>query len=150
MNNRYLPSDLKKDVVRYNRYLAESGTSWFFVMQGRNGYQAIDIHYVTETGRTVCQTMLVGGSSRECLNRIMSEYSAIYGELKHGLKHTRAMAKTVLSRDIDFNDDFHLLNFENTDHLNKWARLTNYRKPKNANGSLGRYFFQHLAKKVKV
>lgn len=43
---------------------------------------------------------------------------------------------------VDFDTDYHAQNFG--DYLSELARGAGYRKPKNANGSTGRYFFQLL------
>ncbi len=51
------------------------------------------------------------------------------------------MAKKV---GVNFNKDYHAQSKGN--ELHDLARLAGYRKPKNANGSTGRYFFYHLDK----
>lgn len=45
---------------------------------------------------------------------------------------------------IDFAADFHTLSSGQADALHEKAREVGYRKPANANGSLGRYFFAYL------
>lgn len=45
---------------------------------------------------------------------------------------------------VDFNKDFYEQSFGN--ELAAIAKLAGYKKPANANGSTGRYFFEHLAK----
>ena len=147
---RYTIKDLRQAISRYNRFLCESGTNWFFVESGRNGYQAVDLYYVNEFGKSICQRMLVGGTSRECQTDTFQEYNRLYGTLNHSTKPTRAMAKTVLAREIDFTKDFYKQSFDNVDLLVLWAKITKYRKPKNANGSTARYFFHHLINKVSV
>lgn len=42
--------------------------------------------------------------------------------------------------------DFHALSSAQVDRLVHWAKAYGYRKPKNANGSTARYFFQLLAR----
>ena len=39
---------------------------------------------------------------------------------------------------------------EISDFLVKLAKASKYRKPRNANGSLARYFYEHLNKRVKI
>lgn len=51
------------------------------------------------------------------------------------------------NRGIDFSADFHTLSFSDAELLAEWAKRTKYRKPKNANGSTGRYFFEHLKRR---
>ena len=145
---RYTIVDLRQAISRYNRFLCESGTNWFFVESGRNGYQAVDVYYVNELGKSICQRMLVGGTSRECQTDTFREFNSLHSMLNHTTKPTRAMAKAVLTREIDFSSDYHALNSDNVQCLIMWAKLTKYRKPKNANGSTSRYFFNHLTNKV--
>ena len=147
---RYTIKDLRQAITRYNGFLCGSGSNWFFVESGRNGYQAVDLHYINESGRDVCQRMLIGGSSRECQLETFQEYNRIHGTLNHTTKPTRVMAKIVLAREIDFSKDFYQQSFDNVDLLVLWAKITRYRKPQNANGSTARYFFQHLVNKVSV
>lgn len=45
---------------------------------------------------------------------------------------------------VDFNKDFHAQSFGN--ELAALAKLVGYRKPSNASGSTGRYFFYYLKK----
>jgi len=147
---RYTIVDLRQAIKRYNRFLCGSSSNWFFVESGRNGYQAVDLHYVNELGKSICQRMLVGGTSRECHLETFQEYNRLHSTFNHTTKPTRAMSKTVLAREIDFSSDYHELNSDNVQCLIKWSKLTNYRKPKNANGSTARYFFHHLVNKVSV
>lgn len=45
---------------------------------------------------------------------------------------------------VDFNKSFHEQSFGN--ELSAIAKLAGYKKPANANGSTGRYFFEYLSK----
>lgn len=45
---------------------------------------------------------------------------------------------------VDFENDYHAQSFGN--ELSDLAKEVGYRKPKNANGSTGRYFFEYLRK----
>lgn len=47
---------------------------------------------------------------------------------------------------IDFDQDFHKYSFRFGTELTEAAKECGYRQPKNANGSLARYFFYHLQK----
>ena len=147
---RYTIKDLRQAITRYNGFLCGGGSNWFFVESGRNGYQAVDLHYINESGRDICQRLVIGGSSRECQIGTFQEYNHLYGTLNHTTKPTRVMAKIVLAREIDFSSDFHKLKPDHVSDLTIWAKVTKYRKPKNANGSTARYFFQHLVNKVSV
>jgi hypothetical protein len=147
---RYTITNLRQAVTRYNGFLCGSGSNWFFVESGRNGYQAVDLHYIDESGRTICQRMLVGGTSRECQLETFQEYNRLHATLNHTTKPTRIMAKTILAREIDFSSDFHTLKSDHVNDIAIWAKVTKYRKPRNANGSLARYFFNHLSNKVSV
>jgi len=45
---------------------------------------------------------------------------------------------------VNFNKDFHAQSYGT--ELSQLAKMSGYRKPKSASGSLGRYFFDHLNK----
>ena len=45
---------------------------------------------------------------------------------------------------IDFRADYHSLRSSQVSDLMSICKLTGYRKPKNASGSTGRYFFNYL------
>jgi len=61
------------------------------------------------------------------------------GKKKISKHEAYKMAKKV---GVDFNKDFHAQSYGA--ELAALAKLAGYRKPKNANGSTGRYFFAHL------
>ena len=49
---------------------------------------------------------------------------------------------------IDFTKDYHAsVSFSQASELHEMARRVGYKKPKNANGSLGLYFFNYLNRK---
>lgn len=50
----------------------------------------------------------------------------------------------ALEAGVDFDKDFHAQPFGN--ELAELAKEVGYRKPKSANGSTGRYFFNYLLK----
>ena len=47
---------------------------------------------------------------------------------------------------MDFNQDFHKYSMRFGTELTEAAKECGYRQPKNANGSLARYFFYYLCK----
>jgi hypothetical protein len=57
--------------------------------------------------------------------------------------------KMVEGNEIDLTADFHTLSTDEVDVIVAQAKAHGYRKPKNANGSTGRYFFQ-LLKRLKA
>lgn len=62
-------------------------------------------------------------------------------------KMTKKEAKQVaLKMGIDFASDYHVLSSSQANELADLATKVGYRKPKNANGSTSRYFFNHLKK----
>lgn len=61
------------------------------------------------------------------------------------MKIDSVTASDILSRvGADRDTDFHTLPSRQVDRLLEFADLYKYRKPKNANGSRGRYFFAYL------
>jgi hypothetical protein len=62
---------------------------------------------------------------------------------------TRFDAIDALNRcNVPVGTDFHTLSSSQVDALLTEADFFRYRKPKNANGSRGRYFHAHLQRKV--
>lgn len=62
-------------------------------------------------------------------------------------KMSKAEAKRSLEKlGMDFKKDFHIYSFRFATELTEYAKKTGYRQPKNANGSLARCFFYHIAK----
>ncbi len=60
-------------------------------------------------------------------------------------KITRLEAKRLaVKAGVDFSMNFHALRPSQVDTLLTINKLVGYRKPKNANGSTGRYFFYYL------
>lgn len=53
---------------------------------------------------------------------------------------------TLCARGVSFTEDFHVLSSFKVELLVEAAKVCKYRKPANANGSLARCFFYHLAK----
>lgn len=153
MTNRITVTDLRNAVEIHNEFMASSGSNYYFTASGRNGYQAVDLHYFDATGRQRCLRNVGLGTSRECTGYLRQESHNLRGEIfghHAGGKLGRAMAKAVLARHINFSADFHMLPSWKVSALVTWAKLTKYRKPKNASGSTARYFFYHLANRVTV
>lgn len=61
------------------------------------------------------------------------------------MKYKPSEALVILNR-LNANADFHTLSSSVVDELLKEADKIGYRKPKNANGSRGRYFHAYLVK----
>jgi len=60
-------------------------------------------------------------------------------------KIAKEYARNLLrSKGISFKADYDTLHISDVDRLLEVADLMRYRKPKNANGSRGRYFFAYL------
>ena len=70
--------------------------------------------------------------------------------LKFDIMKITNQKKEIIARfekmGIDFNQDFHKYSFRFGTELTEAAKECGYRQPKNANGSLARYFFYHLQK----
>lgn len=148
---RYTIKNLRNDIEQYNPMQILSGSTVYFKEQGRNGYQAVDLYMIRPDGSESCASLLETGTSKECIAKVRE--FVLHNE---GYKYfrnesvTRIQAKALLEKaGIDFSKDFFQLHSSQVEGLVVFAKLTKYRKPKNANGSLGRYFFQHLANKVK-
>lgn len=60
------------------------------------------------------------------------------------MKHYNYALKASTENGINFEQDFHELRSDAVDFLVALAKTYRYRKPKNANGSTGRYFFSLL------
>lgn len=147
---RFTIKDLKISVNGLNLALLHDLKCEFINVQGRNGYQATDRHKIELNGRDSCEQMIGGGTSRE-----VNQYSreAYYQIKEKGEKiTTRQQAKKLMILNgFDLDGDFHQVStHELCDLLCKLAKATKYRKPRNANGSTARYFYQHLAKKIKL
>ena len=148
--SRFTTKDLKENVNHYNQRLIGQGVNYWIVEQGRNGYQATDLYNSRNDGSISCQRMIGGGTSRE-----VSQWSEteMYKLLNNkNVKLTRQQAKRLLTiYGVDFKKDF--FQESSTRHatiLCLYAKLTNYRKPKSANGSTARYFYANLQNKVKI
>lgn len=58
---------------------------------------------------------------------------------------TRSEARDILARcQIPAGTDFHVLRSETVELLLEEADSRGYRKPRNANGSRGRYFYEYV------
>lgn len=64
--------------------------------------------------------------------------------------HAKKAAALALLPGLDLTADFHALGSDTVQRLADTARAVGYRKPKNANGSTARYFFQYLTRQPKT
>jgi hypothetical protein len=143
----YTIKDLRRVVDAANRYQLLSGSPYYYVEQGRYGYQAVDLYRIAEDGREMCNGMISGGTSREVADAVhlskCGHYGYTYPQKADGL--TRAQALTAVRLfGLDIRQDFHALDSDAVDLLVTWAKATRYRKPRNANGSTARYFWTNL------
>lgn len=146
---RYTITDLRADIARYNSYYqAHSGSCYYFRHEGRNGYQASDLMKVEPDGRHSCQSNLECGSSRDCMRAMQRAHFNFHGYTYPYKSLTRNRAFEMLKlAGVDFDQDFRAQCIEYQDLLATWAKLTKYRRPRNASGSTARYFFTHLNRK---
>lgn len=150
MTRRYTKTDLIQDIANYNRYLAESGSNYFYRHMGRYEWQAVDLCYVTEQGERRTLGQIEIGTSRECYQTLAGDWHKYSGKMYTGTKPTRKMAKTVLALQLDFTKCYYSQSLALNESLLVWAKKTKYRKPQAANGSRCRYFYAHLQNRVKV
>jgi hexokinase len=141
--------NLRETVASYTRYQLESGSTHFYMEQGRNGYQVVDLYRIKADGSYSCESMLECGTSRECIAAIQLHHAQkagyIFPQTAGTLTRAQALSAIKLSG-LDLSADFFELDSWDVELLVTWAKLTRYRKPRHANGSLGRYFFAHLQK----
>lgn len=146
----FIITDLRREVKRSNTYQVASGSIYFYIEHARNGYQGIDLYMIDKDGRYSCQSQIGGGTSRECYLSMLADargrHGYIYPYKKSNLTRIQAY-KLLKIGGIDFSLDFHILRSSQCDTLLTWAKLTRYHKPKEANGSRARYFFEHLKRK---
>jgi len=140
--------DLREEVKYQNEVLADSGSNVLFYVKQRNGYVAVDLHFIDETGDNVCHDYVECGSSRKCYNRVGVVTTANLGQCYHGGGISRQMAKARLLDYIDFDKDPALLTPNKLNLLHTWAKLTKYQKPPNCSRGYG--FFLHLKNKVNI
>jgi len=140
---RFTIKDLRETIARYNRYAMLSGSTYYYKEQGRNGYQAVDLYRIEEDGRESRISMLEGGISRECAAAIESHYGYTHPQKPNRLTRDQAL-RAVEIAGADITEPFHAQMWDIVDLLTVWAKRTGYRKPRNANGSTGRYFWEHL------
>lgn len=146
--SRLTINDLKDEVNTRNEYLVYSGSNVFFKAQERCGYKAVDLYFVDESGKEVCQNNIEIGTPRECIDRLYIEAKHHMGKCFHGSALTRKTAKSRLLGHIDFNKDPAQLRQSELELLSTWAKLIKYKKPTNFSKGYG--FFIHLQKRVKL
>lgn len=149
--SRYTIKNLRDEVVQQNSYFLDAGAPLFFKEQGRNGYQAVDLYKVEPDGSCSCLRLAGSGTSREAAIEMFEEFRASMRLFKRGrypIESREQVKKLLVINNINFNSDFHELPSFIVDALVLMAKATKYRKPRGANGSIARYFFNHLANKV--
>jgi len=146
--SRVTIKDLKAEVHYFNEVLVESGSNVLFKAKERNGYKALDLHFIDENGEDVCHDCIEGGSPRQCIARLIIEARNNVGKCYHGSGITRKTAKARLSAHIGFHRDPAQLTQWDLSLLHTWAKITKYQKP--INFSRGYGFFLHLKNKVNL
>lgn len=139
--------DLKARVKAINFLMLASGSNWYFVEQGRNGYQAVDLYSVRSNGSITCEIMVGGGSSREVISYLESSYyDRVNTRSRHQLTR-EAVKRLFMVNGLDFDDDYHKTSFGIKDELITFGKLTNYKCADNGK-SYCHNFFNNLAKKA--
>lgn len=146
--SRYTEKQLQNDLAELTRELIASGSTYTLQWGHRNGYNAVDLVRIDETGREHFNG-LEQGSPRECANaarRFVAGHKG-YTFPQKRTDLTRVQAKVLLQRyGIDFAADFHTLDHYHVDVLTMFGKLAGYRAPATASGSYARYFFSNLVK----
>lgn len=139
---RITENTLKAEAGDLNRRALNNYRVNLIGVQGRNGYKAIDHYFIDANGAFRCQTNIETGTAKECLNAAYR-----FNNDQSEQVRTREQAKAVLILlGVDFEKDFYEVSLHLASALTKLAKMTGYKKPRNANGSLTRYFFEHLSK----
>jgi len=81
----YTIRNLREDIAKVNKWLADDNFSVRFEEQGRNGYQAVDEYSVHPDGsrngsgvnRNICC-----GSSRECMTALYYAYNILVAQAR--------------------------------------------------------------------
>lgn len=149
--SRITAKNLQAVVKSSNRLQMASGSTWFYRSGGRNGHQAVDLCRIKPDGVAGRERVLEIGTPRECIDAMHHHQCAYSGYIfpQTTEQVTREQALTALEiYGIDFADvdGSTYLTVSELEVLATWAKLTRYRKPRNAGGSAGQYFFEHLAK----
>ncbi len=145
---RITKNDLLDEINTRNEYLAYSGSNVLFKQNDRNGYTAVDLYFIDQNGKEVCQCNIAGATPRECIESVYREGHNYMSKIHHGSIITRKTAKSQLLGHIDFNKDPSNLKPYELELLHTWAKLTKYKKPVNFSRGFG--FFIHLQKRVKL
>ena len=142
---RYTAKSLIEDLRSFNKNTAAGLGTVYVLYGGRNGYTATDEYRVDNVGCLVCHGALEAGTPKEAhIGLYKVHQPKVY-------KFTRQQAKAIaVIYGIDFTKDFYQISSSQVGLLVDLAKKSKYRKPKTANGSTGRYFFDHLKNKVKI
>jgi hypothetical protein len=146
----YTITNLKAFLKFANNYAMENKVPYFLNFFPRNGYQAIDLTRIDLDGSLCTLSAYQCGTSKECFFSAENFCENLDGRepLK---KATRHQAKRMLMiAGLNFDLDFFQQRYGHQLLLTEYAKLTKYRRPSNPNGSLARYFFNHLQTKIKL
>lgn len=76
---------LRDTIEQYNDYLYSDGILFQFIDRARNGYQGVDLVAINPDRTRVDTRVLHNvelGTSKECVNKIYQEYSALYRQFE--------------------------------------------------------------------
>lgn len=146
----YTVANLKAFLKFANTYAMESKIPYYLNFFPRNGYQAIDLTRIDLDGSLCCVRDFQCGTSKECFYSAES-FCADFDGREPIKKATRHQSKRMLMiAGINFDLDFFQQRYAQQILLTEYAKLSNYRRPTSANGSLSRYFFKHLQTKIEL
>lgn len=145
--SRYTVKAFKKELAYHNQCLADVGSLIYGDCSERNGMTMLNCLVLTADGELANLSCLGGGSPREAM---AEAYRNLPTQARTPKKLTRQQCKAIMClRGVDFTQDFYQLGLSEARLLGSLARKSGYRQP-HANGSLARYFYEHLLKRVTV
>ncbi len=145
--SRYTQKSYIADLAIMNKNLAERLSFDFVAFGGRYNMTYSDRVLLRENGNLDNFGAVECGTPREALQGA----DRVYYQAKENKTVTREQAKQLaFIYGINFDKDFYQLDRFDVEFLVKLAKASKYRKPKAANGSLARYFYNHLEKRVKT
>lgn len=147
IKKRITQADLKREVKGLNRKLVESGSNVFFNVASRCGLTVLELRFMDDIGRERKQTDLACSSAIVCLGVLHDVFVDNFGRIHHGSKITRKTAKALLAKHIRLDSEPGDLNTWGIELLEKWAKLTDYKKP-GPKKSMYIAFLRHLENKV--
>jgi len=145
--NRYTQKDYQNELTGINKRLAWDLSLEFVGYGGRYNMTYSDRYVLLDDGELSDYGCIECGTPREAL---LGAYR-LTSDAKRNNKITREQAKQLAYIfGVDFDLDFYQHRLEVSELLLNLAKASKYRKPRNANGSTARYFYEHLNKRVKV